>query len=539
VPLPIVAIVGRPNVGKSSLFNAMANRRIAIVDPTAGVTRDRVAAPIEMQDGFFELVDTGGMGNLDADNLTEQIEGQINMAIAQAAVILFVVDIRAGVTGLDEHVSERLRAANKPVILVANKCDTQRLEAQMPEFYSLGWGTPMCVSAQHRRGRNELFDAIHEKLPDLSAELPPAEVRLKLAIVGRRNTGKSTFINSLAKQERMIVSEVAGTTRDSVDVYFESDGLRFMAIDTAGVRRKKSLASDVEFYSLARAERSIRRADVVLLFLDAQAKISKVDKKLAEYILEEYKPAIFVVNKWDLLAPLPTGEYATYLRKTFPSLEHLPIAFITAKEGRNVHALLNLAQTLHKQSSKRIGTGDLNRVLRETLEANPPPMRFNRRPKVNYATQVATNPPTIVLFTNGPELFDESYRRYLIKAFRDHFDFAEIAIKLYIRRKTRGDAPPGVMEYEDPAASREPARAKARAREEREETKPERRGPRRGPNKVEAPPRARTGKGKGPASKKKISTPHAKSKTKSRARAGEQPRSKREGRPDTGLWRDL
>jgi GTP-binding protein len=541
VALPIVAIVGRPNVGKSSLFNALANRRIAIVDPTAGVTRDRVAAPIELESGFFELIDTGGMGNEDEDNLTALIEGQITQAINQASLILFVVDIRAGVTPLDEHVSERLRGANKPVILVANKCDTPRVEAQMPELYSLGWGTPMCVSAQHRRGRNELFDAIRDNLPDLSAEPPPADVRMKLAIVGRRNTGKSTFINSLAKQERMIVSEVAGTTRDSVDVYFESDGHRFMAIDTAGVRRKKSLASDVEFYSLARAERSIRRADVVLLFLDAQLKISKVDKKLAEYILEENKPAIFVVNKWDLLAPLPTGEFATYLRKTFPSLEHVPIAFITAKEGRNVHALLNLAQTLHKQSSRRIGTGDLNRVLRETMEANPPPMRFNRRPKVNYATQVATNPPTLVLFTNGPELFDDSYRRYLIKAFRDKFDFAEIAIKLYIRRKTRGDAPPGVMENEDPAASREEARINGNPRDGRELRQPEKRGPRRGPNKVEAPPRVRTGKGKGkvPANKRKSAAPPVKGKAKSRPRAGEQPKSKRAGRPDTGLWQDL
>jgi GTP-binding protein len=311
-----------------------------------------------------------------------------------------------------------------------------------------------------------------------------------------------------------------------------------MAIDTAGVRRKKSLASDVEFYSLARAERSIRRADVVLLFLDAQLKISKVDKKLAEYILREHKPAIFVVNKWDLLAPLPTGDYATYLRKTFPSLEHLPIAFITAKEGRNVHALLNLAQTLHKQSSKRIGTGDLNRALREAMEANPPPMRFNRRPKVNYATQVATNPPTIVLFTNGPELFDDSYQRYLIKAFRDRFDFSEIAIKLYIRRKVRGDAPPGVLETEDPAENRKAPRGKARGRKQGETQETKGGGRRREREETPAGP-PRRGKSRGAAGGARRTAPPAGTKSKSRGRAGEEQKSRREGRPDAGLWRDL
>jgi GTPase len=582
--LPVVAIVGRPNVGKSSLFNSLAGKRIAIVDPTPGVTRDRVSAPIELEDGFFELFDTGGIGNEDVDNLTNEIEGQIDTAIMQAAVILFVVDIREGVTGLDQHVSERLRAANKPVILVANKCDTPLMEPQAAELYRLGWGTPMCVSAQQGRGQEELFEAVHAKLPDLSIEPPPAEVRMKLAIVGRRNTGKSTFINNLAQSERMIVSEVAGTTRDSVDIYFESDGLRFMAIDTAGVRRKKSMKSDVEFYSMARAERSIRRADVVLLFLDAQLKISKVDKKLAEYILNEYKPAIFVVNKWDLLAPMPTSQYGDYLRKTFPSLDHVPIAFITAKEGRNVHAVLNLAQTLHKQACTRIGTGDLNRALRDALDANPPPMRFNRRPKINFATQVATNPPTIVLFTNGPELFDATYRRFLLKSFRDHFKFSEIAIKLYIRRKSRGDAPPGVLESEDPAEdrkntsgrplaeepdarrgkprkSRETRSGSVGAREkpsgERQESRGKKRsgattaaakgksrkmrGEERGAQAADARSAKRKGTtpAKGPGNKKRPATPVSPMKAKSRKRAGEKEKGGREGRSDKGLWRDL
>jgi GTP-binding protein len=432
----VVAIVGRPNVGKSSLFNALAGRRIAIVDPTAGVTRDRVSTFVEASDNEFELVDTGGMGIQDVDNLTAQVEQQISRALEDAHVILFVVDALAGLAPLDELVAERLRGFEKPIVCVANKCDTPELDSQAAEFHRLGSFPLLCVSAQQKRGRAELLDYIARHLKTANAA-PIAGVSMKLAIVGRRNTGKSTFINCLAQSERMIVSEVPGTTRDSVDVRFESDGKTFIAIDTAGVRRKGSLASDIEFYSLARAERSIRRADVVLLFLDARASISKVDKQLAGYILEQYVPAIFVVNKWDLLRPMPTGKFGEYLRATFPNLDYVPISFITAKDGRNVHAVLNLAQHLLKQATTRVGTGDLNRVLRDALTEQPPPMRFNRRPKITYATQVAVQPPTIVLFTNGPELFDQTYRRYLLKAFRDHLPFTEVPIKMYLRHKHR------------------------------------------------------------------------------------------------------
>jgi GTP-binding protein len=260
--------------------------------------------------------------------------------------------------------------------------------------------------------------------------------------VGRRNTGKSTFINSLVRSERMIVSEIPGTTRDSVDVRFERDGQAFIAIDTAGVRRKGSIQTSVEFYSLARAERSIRRADTVLLFLDAHQRISKVDKQLAAYILAEYKPAIFVVNKWDLMKPMATGEWGDYLRATFPSLSFMPIAFITAKKGKNVQTVLNLAQNLHKQAGARISTGELNRVLRWAMEQQSPPLRQNRRPKVFYATQVAVHPPTLVLFTNGPELFDKTYIRYLETVFHDHLPFHDVPVKLYVRPKGRPDQAP-------------------------------------------------------------------------------------------------
>jgi GTP-binding protein len=438
--VPMVAIVGRPNVGKSSLFNWLAGRRIAIVDPTAGVTRDRVSTLINYAgEDYFELVDTGGMGIQDEDNLTAHVERQIETAIDQAQVILFVLDTRSGLTPLDEEVARRLRYVTKPVICVANKCDGPELDAQAGEFYKLGRGKLVCVSALQNRGKGELLELIIERLPKVKTPPVHPEVALKLATVGRRNTGKSTFINCLAQTERMIVSEVPGTTRDSVDVRFELDGKTMIAIDTAGVRRKQSVSSGIEFYSMARAERSIRRADVVLLFLDPRVRVSKVDKQLAAYILEQHKPAVFVVNKWDLMAPLPTGKFTAYLRAVFPNLDYLPIAFITAKSGKNVQAVVNLAQSLRKQSTHRVSTGDLNRVLRLAVEAQAPPLRQNRRPKIYFGTQVAIEPPTIVLFTNSPSLFDNTYQRYLIKTFRNSLPFGDVPIKLYLRHRSRED----------------------------------------------------------------------------------------------------
>ncbi|MHB1423919.1 MAG: ribosome biogenesis GTPase Der [Gemmataceae bacterium] len=452
--VPVVAIVGRPNVGKSSLFNWLAGRRIAIVDPTAGVTRDRVSTLVEIGPRYVELVDTGGIGIDDVDNLTEHIERQIAAAMDQAHVIVFVVDGRAGILGLDEEVARRLRHVNKPIVCAANKCDTDAHDPQAAEFYKLGFGKVVCVSAQQNRNRAELSRLIQQRLPTVEAlEAAPKDVALKLAIVGRRNTGKSTFINSLAQSERVIVSEVPGTTRDSIDVRFERDGLTFLAIDTAGVRKKKSVQNDIEFYSLARAERSIRRADVVLLFLDAPQRVSKVDKQLAEYILQQHRPAIFVVNKWDLMTPMPTSKMGDYIRKTFPSLDFVPIAFVTAQSGKNVYTVLNLAQHLHKQASVRIGTGDLNRALRQALEASPPPLRQNRRPKVYYATQTGSNPPTIVLFTNGPELIDNTYQRYLIKTIRDRLNFNDVPIRLVLRRRQREEQT-DVDENEAPTAKK-------------------------------------------------------------------------------------
>ena len=434
--LPVVAIVGRPNVGKSSLFNWLVGRRISIVDPTAGVTRDRVSSIVQMDDRYFDLTDTGGIGIVDSDKLETDVEKQIQNAMDQADVILFVVDARTGPMPLDQFVADQLRSLGKPIICVVNKADSEKYDMEATEFHRLGFQPVIPVSAEQHRGKEKLLDLIEKRLPAPDNSPPPDKVHLSLAIVGRRNAGKSTFINSLAQDDRVIVSEIPGTTRDSVDVRFERDGKTFVAIDTAGVRNKSSLANSVEFYSMARAERSIRRADVVLHFLDAETNIGRLDKQLVEYVLEHHKPAIFVVNKWDLIKDqVAIADFGEYVKKTFPMLGFVPIAFITARDGKNVYKVLNLAQNLYKQATERVTTGELNRILRAAIEANPPVTRLSRVPKVFYATQVAVAPPTIVLVTNNPQLFDHTYQRYLIKVFRDHLPFRDVPIKMELRTR--------------------------------------------------------------------------------------------------------
>jgi GTP-binding protein len=446
MPVPQVVIVGRPNVGKSSLLNWLAGRRISIVDDQAGVTRDRVAYLMEANGRFFELVDTGGIGIEDCDNLTKEIEAQIEAGLESADVVLFVVDTRTGLVPLDEEVARRLRYIDKPIVLVANKADADSLDSQADEFYKLGRGKLIKVSCTQNRHQEELLRMILERLPPQTPEEEEIdEPEMKMAIVGRRNTGKSTFVNTLARAERCIVSEVPGTTRDSVDVRFELDGKTFMAIDTPGLKRSKSVKTDIDFYSTHRAQRSIRRADVVLLFFDCTQRLSKVDKQLCKYIADNYKPCIFVVNKWDLLyGQMPTEKWVDYLRDTFATMWHVPIAFITGQTGKNVKALLNHAQMLFKQSLQRVTTAKLNQLLREALEKHPPPLQGLLRPKIYFATQVSTQPPTIVLMCNEPGAFPPAYRRYLLGYLRDHLDFGEVPIKLYLQRreqKQRGGRP--------------------------------------------------------------------------------------------------
>ena len=439
MPLPRVAIVGRPNVGKSSIFNWLAGRRLAIVDDVAGVTRDRMMTLIEHRGRHFELIDTGGLGIEDVDDLTAEVESQIQAGIDEADVLLFTVDTRAGTVPLDEEVADRLRKIDKPILLVANKTDDPTMDANAEDFRRLGRGWLLPVSTLQNRGKSDLLDALVERLPEASEEAVELPT-MKVAIVGRRNVGKSTFVNSLVKAERMIVSEVPGTTRDSVDVLFDLDGHKFMAIDTPGLRRNRSVRTDIDWYGMHRAQRSIRRSDVTLLFFECTSRISKVDKQLAHYIAEQYKPCILVVNKWDkLVEHMPTERWVRYLREQFPTMAYCPIAFITGQTGKNVKTLLNHAQMLFKQANQRVTTGQLNRLITSALEAQPPPLWQLKRPKIYYGTQIGTAPPTIILMCNHPQAFAANYQRYLLGFLRDHLPFGEIPIKLYLQQRSHED----------------------------------------------------------------------------------------------------
>ena len=439
---PQVAIVGRPNVGKSSIFNWLARKRIAIVDDRAGVTRDRMIHLMHEADRYFEIVDTGGMGITDVDNLTREVEEQIAAGIDGADVILFVVDTQTGILPLDEEVARRLRYVDKPMLCVANKTDGESRDADADIFYKLGRGKLIRVSTKANRNRQQLINMIVERLPEQTDDESQEYPEMRIAIVGRRNVGKSTFINSLVSAERMIVSEIPGTTRDSVDVRFEMDNKSFVAIDTPGLRRTGSVKTDIDFYGARRAQRSIRMADVSLVFFDASQRIGKVDKQLCSYVSEHYKPCIFVVNKWDLMhGQMPTEKWVQYLRDTFRTMWHVPIAFVTGKTGKNLKAMLNHAQMLYKQSRERVPTGQLNSLVKHALDQNPPPLHQNRRPKIYYAAQVGTQPPTIVLVCNNPKAFSPTYRRYLLGVFRDQLSFGEVPIKLYLKKRSSDDQP--------------------------------------------------------------------------------------------------
>lgn len=472
--LPVVAIVGRPNVGKSSLLNALVGKRISIVQDMPGVTRDRVSAYLELDERFLELVDTGGYGFVDPDQLTEHINHQIELAMARADLVLFVVDCSDGLTSADQNIAALLRRKGINTVLVANKADGEKADVILGDFARLGLGTPIGVSALRERNLDQVKAAIGTKV-DLSnapKEMPPPE--MLVAIVGKRNAGKSTLVNSIAKiyegeSDRVIVSEVPGTTRDSVDVRFEKEGKALVVIDTAGVRKKRHMVTnDIEFYSFHRAERSIRRADIVFMLVDATLDISEPDKKLANYISEQYKPLIFVVNKWDLAKQIMKErrkegeemrdedlmeEYRTYLDKTLRHLDYAPIAFVTARESKNVQLVLDLAQHLFKQANERLSTAKINQAIRQILQERQPSTPSGRRARIYYATQTDVAPPTIVLFVNNPVYFNDAYQRFIINRLRDLLPYPEVPIKLVIREREHG-APKGTISELDAAGER-------------------------------------------------------------------------------------
>jgi GTPase len=440
---PTVAIIGRPNVGKSTLFNSLLRRRVSIVEPSSGVTRDRVSALVTESGCQFELVDTGGMGIGDRDVLADAVEAQIRAAIERAEALVLVVDAAEGVLPQDREIADKVRKLGKPVVLVANKAESEQAQATAAEFHQLGLGEPMIISAIHKRGIGELRERLAALVAD-AATGEALEPDLKIAIVGRRNVGKSTFINAIAKETRAIVSQLAGTTRDSVDVRIERDGRAILAIDTAGLRRKKKVDSGIEFYSQVRAEESVRRADVVLLMLDARQPLSRVDKRLAQYICDQYKPCIIVVNKWDLAKDMATDDYIDYFTRELPGLAIAPICFVSAEQNRHVQSTVDLARVLWKQANTRISTGQLNAVIDKLKEH---PLRSKgaaRRPKIYYGTQTRTSPPTIILFVNSPKHFDDTIRRYITRFLREELPFKEVPLVVHFKLAgdTRRLAPP-------------------------------------------------------------------------------------------------
>jgi GTP-binding protein len=461
--LPVVAIVGRPNVGKSSLLNALVGKRISIVQDMPGVTRDRIAIPLRVDDRWVELMDTGGYGFVDPDQLTEHIKHQIELAMAQAKLVLFVVDTQDGLTGADQGIASLLRRKGIKAVLVANKADGPKADAALGDFARLGFGTPIGVSALNDRNLDQVVDSIRRNvdLADAPTEVP--EPQMMVAIVGKRNAGKSTLVNAIAEVyeghgDRVIVSEIPGTTRDSVDVRFEKDGKSMVVIDTAGVRKKRHMVTDdVEFYSFHRAERSIRRADVVLMLIEGMEPLSEPDKKLAAYISEQFKPVILVVNKWDLvlegakrqaeekktgMSPdLLMQEFREYIDQELRHLDYAPVAFITAKDGTKVQALLDLAQRMYKQANERVSTHKLNDAVRQILTERRPSTPSGRKARVYYVTQTDVAPPTIVLFVNNQHFINETYQRFMINRMRELLPYGEVPIKLVVRERQRQQGP--------------------------------------------------------------------------------------------------
>jgi len=460
--LPVIAIVGRPNVGKSSLFNRLAGERISIVDPTPGVTRDRISTIITINPPndtdeadalprVAEVCDTGGFGiyvaegkrfddaGEDLSALAPDIEAQIFAAVEGATIVLFTIDAQSGITALDEKIAQLLRRTGNTdrVIQVANKVDGPSWEVHALDAAKLGFGDTLSVSTKAGSGIRYLMEALWTRLGSRPDE-PPASPEMKVAIVGRRNAGKSSLVNALAGAPRVIVSEIAGTTRDSVDVRFESDGRIFIAIDTAGIRKRKSWADDVEFYSHNRTEVALRRADVALLLLDATEPVSQVEKQLAGELVEAFKPTVIVVNKWDLVEAKQTpNDYLEYLTQELPMLSFAPLVFISAKNGDGTSDAIAMAFNLHTQASHRETTGKLNALVQKILTERGPSSKLGTIAKIYYISQIETNPPTIAMVVNKPELFEGAYERYLLNRLREELPYSEVPIKLIFSARRR------------------------------------------------------------------------------------------------------
>jgi GTP-binding protein len=437
VGTPIVAIIGRQNVGKSTLLNRLTGKRIAIVEDLPGTTRDRIFARVAWDDAEFTLVDTGGLElNLES-KVSQGVKEQIEAAISEADVLIFLVDVRTGVTPVDQEIADMLRRVGKPLVLTVNKVDNTRFEAEAAEFYVLGLGEPLAVSAYHGWGTFELLDIVTSLLPPSQTVEAETEA-MKVAIVGRPNVGKSMLLNALLGEDRVIVDEVAGTTRDAIDTMLDFDGQSVLLIDTAGIRRRGHIGRGVERYSVIRALRAIDRADIALLILDATELAVAQDLHITSYIQQAAKGIVITVNKWDLIEDKDVAAYTKYIRNRFRFLSHAPVLYISAKLGQEVDKIMPQVSQIYRERLKRLPTSAVNSVVREAVAAHVSPRVGGRQLKVLYATQAEINPPTFVFFVNDPKLVHFSYRRYLENKLRKSFGFAGTSFRLIF--KTRGES---------------------------------------------------------------------------------------------------
>ena len=438
---PIVAIVGRPNVGKSTLFNQIGKKRVSIVDDMPGVTRDRIYLDAEWLNKEFTMIDTGGIEFDESNHILYSMRQQAEIAMDEADVILFLVDGRAGLTTSDEEVAKILRRTKKPAVLAVNKIDSPQLEANIYEFYSLGLGDPIPLSATNVMNLGDLLDAVVAAFPEHQAE-EKDEDEISIAVIGRPNVGKSSLVNQLLGEERVIVSDVAGTTRDAIDTHFVKDDMKFMLIDTAGMRRRGKIDEPVERYSVMRSLRAVDRADVVLLLINAFEGITEQDKKIAGYAHESGKGVVIVVNKWDIFpdkTDKSTLEFTEKLREEIGFLQYAPILYASALTGQRVARVTELVKYVAEQQSMRIKTSVLNELIRDAVSINPPPMHRGRRLKILFMTQADIKPPKFIIFVNDPDLMHFSYLRFIENRLREMYGFEGTPIRLIVRARDEED----------------------------------------------------------------------------------------------------
>ena len=437
---PLVAIVGRPNVGKSTLFNKIVGKRIAIVEDTPGVTRDRIYADADWLNYKFTLIDTGGIEPESEDIIAKQMRRQAELAIETANVIVFIVDGRAGITAADEEVADMLRRCKKPIVLVVNKVDHPKFEDTVYDFYSLGIGTPISISAEQGLGIGDMLDEVVAGFEAIEDE--DENKNIGIAVVGRPNVGKSSLVNALLGQERTIVSNIPGTTRDAIDSPFTWRENEYTLIDTAGIRRKRSIEDEtVERYSVIRSLAAIRRCDIALIVVDAERGLSEQDVRIAGYVHEEGKASVLIINKWDAIEKdtYTVEEFKKKMLVDLAFMSYVPMLFISAKTGQRVNKVMEIADYAYQQNTMRISTGKLNDIVNEAVTMNDPPVNNGRRLRIYYSTQVSIQPPTFVIFVNEPDLMHFSYRRYLENYIRKSFSLTATPIHLIIRKRGEKD----------------------------------------------------------------------------------------------------